>query len=172
MIIYDKVKRFDSVTGKPIERWIEKEIRCDYTGKVLGYNDFGPESFCTYNLNYGDHDPCFGVPGEEYQLGKDFHIEVFPFLSQAYHFLTVGGTDNKEDCAEWQMMEEALKNCKKSNNEWFRCHTFDAICRAARCRTARKLIEDKVITPEQLEDHRCETPSAGYLRWFDSLPRL
>lgn len=150
MIIYDKVKRFDSVTGKPIEKWTFKEIRCDYTGKVLDYDNY----YCAYNLDYGDQDSCFGASDEEFKLGKDFKIHMFPFLSQAYHFLTVGGTDNKEDCAEWQMMEEALKNCKKSNNEWFRCRTFDAICRAARCRTVRKLIEDKVITPEQLEDHR------------------
>lgn len=150
MIIYDKVQRFDSVTGKPVEQWAFKEIRCDYTGKVLDYNNFGPESFCTYNLNYGDHDPCFGAGGDEYKLGKDFGIEVFPFMSQEYHFYSSGG-DAKEDYAEWQMMEEALKNCKKEKGEWHRCYTFDAICRVARVRTARKLIEDKVITPEQLK---------------------
>jgi hypothetical protein len=52
------------------------------------------------------------------------------------------------------MMEEAIKNCRKVKSEWYRCYTFDAICRQARCRTARKLIENKEITPEQLEDHR------------------
>lgn len=155
MIIYDKVQRFDSVTGKPIERWVQKEVRCDYTGRVLDYNDFGPESFCTYSLNYGDHDPCFGAGGEEYQLGKDFKIEVFPFMSQEYHFYNGGGcSDAKEDYAEWQMMEEAIKNCHKEKTEWYRCYTFDSMCRTARVRTARKLIEEKVITPEQLEGDR------------------
>lgn len=151
MIIYDKVQRFNPVTGKSIEKWIQKEIRCDYTGKVLDYDNFGPESFCTYSLNYGDQDACFGAGGDEYKFGKDFGIEVFPFMSQEYHFYSGGGSDAKEDYAEWQMMEETMKNCKKSNSEWHRCYTFDAICRVARVRTARKLIEDKVITPEQLK---------------------
>jgi hypothetical protein len=153
MIIYDKVQRFDSITGKPVDKWIQKEIRCDYTGRVLDYDDFGPESYCTYNLNYGDHDPCFGAGGPEYQLGQDFKIDVFPFMSQEYHFYSNGG-DSKECHAEWQMMTEAMKHCKDSKSEWHRCYTFDAICRQARVRTARKLIESKEITPEQLEEHR------------------
>lgn len=154
MIIYDKVQRFHPVTGKPVEKWIQKEIRCDYTGRVLDYSDFGPESYCTYNLNYGDHDPCFGSSGDEYQLGKDFNIEVFPFLSQEYHFYSGGGSDTKDQYAEWQMMEEALKHCKDAKSEWYRAYTFDAICRTARVRTARRLIESKEITAEQLEaDH-------------------
>jgi len=147
MIIYEKVKRFDPITGKPTEKWGFKEIRCDYTGVVLDYENY----YCTYNLDYGDQDPCLGSSGEEYQLRQDFNIDVFQFLSQTYHFLAVGGADDKESFAEWQMMEEALKHCKSRKNEWYRCFTFDAICRHARCRTARKLIQSKEITPEQLE---------------------
>jgi len=152
MIIYDKVQRFHPVTGKPVEKWIQKEIRCDYTGLVLDYNDNGPESYCTYNLNYGDNDPCFGASGEEYKLGQDFKIEVFPFMSQEYHFYSNGGSDLKEDYAECLMMEEAMKNCNDPKSEWHRCYTFDAVCRQARVRTARKLIESKEITPEQLNE--------------------
>jgi hypothetical protein len=148
MIIYDKVKRFNSETGEPVERWVQKEVRCDYTGKVLDYNDFGPESFCTYQLSYGDHDPCFGSSGDEYQLGKDFKIDIHAFMSQEYHFYS-GVADTKDQYAEWQMMEEAMKDCRNPKSEWYRCYTFDAICRVARCRTARKLVDDKVITPEQ-----------------------
>lgn len=158
MIIYDKVQRFHPVTGKPFDKWIQKEIRCDYTGRVLDYGNFGPESFCTYNLNYGDHDPCFGASGDEYKLGKDFGIEVFPFMSQKYHFYSSSG-DAKKDYAEWQMMEEVFAvrqggcNCRNEKSEWYRCYTFDAICRQARVRTARKLIESKEITPEQLQEN-------------------
>lgn len=148
MIIYDKVKRFNSETGEPVERWVQKEVRCDYTGKVLDYNDFGPESFCTYQLSYGDHNPYFGSSGDEYQLGKDFNIDIHAFMSQEYHFYS-GGADTKDQYAEWQMMEEAMKDCRNPKSEWYRCYTFDAICRVARCRTARKLVDDKVITPEQ-----------------------
>lgn len=151
MIIYDKVKRFDSETGEPIERWVQKEVRCDYTGKALDYNDFGPESFCTYQLCYGDHDPCFGSSGDEYQLSKDFKIDIHAFMSQEYHFYSGGGADTKDQYAEWQMMEEAMKDCRNPKSEWYRCYTFDAICRVARCRTARKLVDDKAITPEQFE---------------------
>ena len=147
MIIYDKVKRFDSITGKPIEKWVFKEIRCDFTGVVLDYDNY----YCTYDLNYGDMDPCFGSSGEEYKLGKDFHIDVFQFLSQTYHFLSVGGVDDKASCAEWQMMEEALKNCTKKKSEWYRCYTFDSMCRHSRIRTASKLIEENTIIPNQLE---------------------
>ena len=153
MIVYNKVKRFNSETGEPVERWVQKEIRCDYTGRVLEYSDFGPESYCSYHLDYDNHDPCFGSGGDEYQLGKDFKIEVFPFMAQEYHFYSGGGSDTKEEYAEWQMMEEAIENCKNPKSEWHRCYTFDAICRQARCRTARKLIENKAITPEQLEEH-------------------
>lgn len=147
MIIYEKVKRFNSTTGEPFEKWGWKEVRCDYTGVVLE-----PESYyCAYDLNYHEMDPCFGSGNGEHQLNLDFRIEVHSFLYQTYNFLSVGGTNNKEECAEWQMMEEALKNCTNPKSEWYRCYTFDAICRVTRVRTARKLIEDKVITPEQLE---------------------
>jgi hypothetical protein len=132
MNIYEKVKRFDPVTGKPIEKLAFKEIRCDYTGEVLEHDSY----YWTYDLNYGDMDPCFGSSGDEYKLGKDFNIDMFPFLSQTYHFLSVAGTDQKEETAEWQMMEEALKNCRKEKSEWHRCYTFDAMCRTARVRTA------------------------------------
>lgn len=148
MIIYEKVKRFNPVTGEPVEKWAAKEIRCDYTGEVLDYDSY----YCTYDLNYGDQDPCLGSDGPEYDLGKEFKIEMYSFLAQTYHFLSVGGTDSKEDTAEWAMMEEALKNCTNPESEWYRCYTFDSICRHSRTRTARRLIEEKVITPEQLSN--------------------
>ena len=147
MNIYEKVKRFDPITGQPTERYDFKEVRCDYTGEVIDYDSY----YCTYNLNYDGQDPCFGSGGEEYRLGKEAKIDVFQFMSQTYHFLSVGGSDAKEDIAEWQMMEEAMKNCRNSKSEWHRCFTFDSICRHARCRTAFKLIKDGIIKPEQLE---------------------
>jgi hypothetical protein len=149
MIIYDKVKRFNSITGKPTEEWAFKEIRCDFTGVVLGYENH----YCAYDLNYQSQDPCFGSSGGAYQFGKDFNSDMFPFLSQTYHF-SVGGSDTKEDFAEWQMLEGAMKNCTNKKSEWYHCYTFDAICRQSRIKTAQKLIENNEIISEQLEDHR------------------
>ena len=143
MLIYDKVKRFDSITGKPTEKWTFKEIRCDYTGTVL------ENYYCAYNLDYGDQDQCFGAGDEEFKLGRDLKIDMFQFLSQTYYFSLDGA-----ECAEFQMMEEAIKNCKNPKSEWYRCNTFDSICRRSRIKTARKLVEDNIIAPDQLElDH-------------------
>lgn len=142
MVIYDKVKRFNSVTGKPVEAWIEKEIRCDYTGELVDYDN----SYCVYHLDYNDQDPCFGSGGDEFKFGKDFEVEMHSFLSGTYHFKAEDG-----GFAERDMFEEVLKNCDKKKSEWHRCYTFDAICRYARIRTARRLIEKKIIKPEQLK---------------------
>lgn len=150
MRIYEKVKRFDPVTGKPVEKWAFKEVRCDFTGEVLDYDEYGPESYCSYQLDYDGHDPCFGSSGDEYDLGEKHDIDMFQFLSAEYHFKSVGGSDDPEDFAEAMMMKEAVANCTKRKSEWFRCFTFDACCRTARTRTAKRLIEEKVITPDQL----------------------
>jgi hypothetical protein len=149
MIIYDKIKRYNPVTGEPTEKWVEKEIRCDFTGEVLDYDNY----YCAYNLDYGNQDPCLGSSGEEYELGKALDIYMFPFLVQTYHFIS-DGSDSKDGIAEWRMMEEALKNCKKKDSEWYRCYTFDSICRHARVRTAYRLIRENIITPEQLKSDR------------------
>lgn len=149
MIIYEKVKRYDQITGKPKAIWGEKEIRCDYTGEILDCENM----YCTYVLNYEGQDPCFGSGGDEYKLAQDFGLCAYTFFSETYHFLSVGGSDSKDEVAEWQMIEEAMKNCKKKDSIWHRCYTFDAMCRTARARTARMLVENKIITKEQLEMH-------------------
>ena len=98
--------------------------------------------YCTYNLNYGDADQCYGANGKEYQL-KDFKkIKVFEFMSQPYNFFQ---SDITKKIAEWAMMKKAMKNCQKPDNEWYRCYTFDAICRQARVNTAFNLINEKSL---------------------------
>jgi hypothetical protein len=147
MKIYKQVQRFDPVTGKPIMRKSYAETRCDFTGQVL---DGGDDQYCSYPLNYEDYDPCFGADGEEYDFGQKHGIEMFEFLSGEYHFASVGGGDGVEHYAEAQMMEEALKGATKKKSEWYRCFTFDSMCRHARIRTAQRLIDAGEIKPEDL----------------------
>jgi len=164
MIIYEKVKRFDPITGKPTEKWAQKELRCDYTGVVLDYDNNGPTSYCSYYLDYEDHDPCFGSSGAEYEFGKEFDIDMFHFLSKTYHFFQPG-LHVPWEFAEFMMMKEAIENCENKKSAWYRCFTFDSICRQARINTARKLMDGRlpaktgkdglsIIKPEHLEGNQ------------------
>jgi hypothetical protein len=141
MKIYQKSKRFDEKTGKPKYIWIFKEIRCDYTGEILD----GDVQYCNYVLSYEDRDSCFGADGEEFDFGERYKIDMHEFLSVEYHFFAC-----PDEYAEAWMFQEASKNWNKKKNEWYRCYTFDAMCRHARIRTAERLIKEKTITLDQL----------------------
>jgi len=146
MFIYKKVKRFDEITGKPKFEKAYAEVRCDFTGVVLSYDD----KYCCYPLDYGSVDPCFGAgDDEEYAFGQKYDIDMHCFLSPDYHFASNGGGIDRKDCAEAMMMREALAGAKKKN-EWYCCFTFDSMCRHARIRTATKLIESGEIKPHDL----------------------
>lgn len=142
MIIYSLQKRFDVLTGLPVSDSKQyKETRCDYTGEVVMSNDehFDDLVYCSYNLDYGDCDPCFGASGEEFEFGDKYNVSMYDFLNQQYHFLQEY-LDYHDRLPEIDMMKEF-----SSLNL-----TFHRMCRKARIRTATKLIEDKTITPDQL----------------------
>lgn len=99
-------------------------------------------------MNYNGQDPCYGSDGNEYEFGEEFQdVVIYEFLSGTYHFAsdTYSGY-----FAEKEMIKKALKNVKKRGSIWEYCHTFDAMCRAARIATAKKLIKDGIIISKQL----------------------
>lgn len=148
MKIYEDATRYDPVTGKPYKKKTFKEIRCDYTGQILDAFD---DMYVQYHLDYEDRDPCFGASGEEYEFGQKHKISVHEFLSEPYHFYANGGGSDLKDAAEAVMMREAIGECNKKKSPWHNCYTFEAMCRAARILTATKLIDEGIITPDQLE---------------------
>lgn len=148
MKIFGTAKRFNQITGEPEEVWVFKEVRCDFTGEVLDDNEY-----CRYGLNYENQDPCFGAGGEEYEFGQKYGIDIWEFLDYEYAFASIGGSDEPEHYAESLMMNEAVGNFMDERTEWYRCFTFDAMCRHSRIRTAKRLIEEKIIEPQQLMSH-------------------
>lgn len=146
MIIYKEVKRFDPVTGKPVTKKVRSELRCDFTGNILHDDD----EYCRYNLDYQDQDPCFGSSGHEYQFGVKYEIDMYLFLSGTYCFASVPGSSSVDGYAEAMMMREALENYTNPDSDWHDCLTFDAMCRASRVRTAKQLIEEGEIKPQEL----------------------
>jgi hypothetical protein len=143
MNIYERVKRFDRLTGKPCFEVQWKEVRDDFTGKIIV--DYG--MYCSYGLEYGSSDPCFGSGGDEYNFGVKYHVNVYQFLGEDYHF------DNDTD-SEVKMMKEFIKNNRRGDGT---IETFADMCRTARIRTATKLIEEKVISPKVISPRDLST---------------
>lgn len=131
MEIYKKEKRFDQLTGEPKFIKIYKETRCDYSGEIID-DDY---IYCTYRLNYGSSDPCFGSWSGEVEFKEKYNVYLYPFLFGDYVFLQ---DYDAEIYPEKEMMEKFKGNC------------FHEMCRRARIETATRLIEGKIITPEQL----------------------
>lgn len=146
MKVYEVATRYNQMTGKPYQVKVFKEIRCDYTGEVIEFEEHG----CDYHLDYEDRDPCFGAGDEEYAFANKYMIDAFVFLSEPYHFRAEGGGSDLAYSAEAIMMREVISKCKDKSSPWYNCYTFDAICRAARIATATRLLEEKVLVPEQL----------------------
>lgn len=147
MKIYKKVQVFDRKTGKPTEELEFDHYRCDYTGEIL---DVYEGMYASYDLNYGDADPCFGSSSPEYDLQEEYGIDTFQFFYGTYHFKSIAGSNNKKGYSEALMMKEALDSANKKDSPWYRCFTFDAMCRVARCLTAKRLLAEKEIEPWQL----------------------
>lgn len=136
MEIFHSVKRFNDKTGKPFQKWVHKETRCDFTGELID-EDGDTSAYPSYKLDYGDSDPCFGSCDDEFEFGKKHDVPMFEFLSGTYHFLSDSYTD-RDACAD---MIQSFAGEKIS---------FANMCRASRIKTAAKLIEQKIITPDQL----------------------
>lgn len=143
MKIYEQVTRFDPKNGKPYQEWAFKEIRCDFSGKLIDENN---SSYPNYSLKYEDSDPCFGSDGEEFAFGKKHKVPIYEFLNSDYHFFT-DGCDEDGNYIEYNgcvdMMSKLIKHYM----------SFDGMCRYSRINTAKKLIEDGTITSEQLYWH-------------------
>lgn len=135
MKIYKNIQRFDAQTGKPY--FIKKfaEFRCDFSGTVIDEDDLENLFYPSYDLEYGDSDPCFGSDGEEYKFGKRNNIPMFEFLIETYHFRN----DQDQDQSVAMMVHYLPKKM-----------TFAQMCRTSRIVTAQKLIDSNKITPEQL----------------------
>ena len=139
MKIYHQVERFHPRTGKPSMVTELKELRCDFTGVVIDPDERSP--YPTYHLDYGDSDPCFGSDADAFAFGKQYNVNMYAFMSDAYVF------DNGDNGAETDACALMLR---RHINKKSTC-TFADLCRAARFATAKKLLADKVITPDQLQ---------------------
>lgn len=147
MLIYGLRDRYDAMTGKKYQRWVNIEIRCDYTGEIINDENLDDSLlYCSYVLDYdSQEDPCFSA--KEPVTGVN---NIHELLAQPYHFRSFAGGHNIKDFAECMMMEEAFENFNKKWSIFCDAFTFDAMCRISRVRTANRLIEKKIITPNQL----------------------
>lgn len=135
MYIFELVNKFHPDTGEPIQVKKLKEIRCDFTGEVLS----SVTQYASYHLDYQDYDACWGSSGSEFEFSQKYAIDdISGFLSSPYHFL-----------ADYDLQKFAeRKMIKKYWNEY----TFADMCRASRIETAGRLIEEKIITLDQLSE--------------------
>lgn len=143
MIIYEVKEQFDRNTGKPTKpRKVYSHCRCDFCGDVILDES---DAYPSYGLDYASTDACMGSSAEEFELARDFGIDMYEFLYVPYTF-----------CRAWS---EGDKFCepvmlKKFLNETYDGHApYDVIAdmfRMARTTIARKLIEEGIIKPEQL----------------------
>lgn len=117
-----------------------KEYRCDYSGKVI--NMYFEKPYVEYNCDYKTSDPCFGSYEDEYKLIKKYGMNIHKFLSQSYIFNN-SGVINEED----NMINEILEMRKKEETYF---PTLEAYFRFFKVRTARILIEDYNISPDNL----------------------
>lgn len=85
MIIYKEEQRFDSKTGVPKIVKVCKEYRCDYSGEIIDDDAI----YCTYELNYGCDDPCFGSWPEEYEFGKNIIYMFINFYKENMLFCKI-----------------------------------------------------------------------------------
>jgi hypothetical protein len=139
MKIYHQVTRFSSRTGKPRKVMELKELRCDFTGTVIDLDDAPP--YPAYVFDYRDADPCFGSDEEVLAFGDKHNINMYAFLSDEYVFDNGNNGLGADACA--LMLR---KYCSAGDN-----YTFADICKMSRLATAQKLLDDKVITSDQLQ---------------------
>jgi len=156
MKIY-KTFEFDvtnKTTGKSFIKADRKvaEHRCDYSGRIIDRDSL---SYCSYECNYGDMDPCFGSSGEEFRFGEKYDVDMFDFLSQPYEFYDDTYTHGTYGNEETNMLKELVSfdigeptiSSKKGAN---RIPTLESALRLFRIRVATKLIKDGVIKSEDL----------------------
>ena len=137
MEIYRVELRFDPKTGMKLgEVKVPSTIRCDFTGKDLGDGDL---YYGHYQILYYSQDACYGASEEEFEFGKEFDVDMGDFLCKPYVFLN-----------DWQTGENAEKNML-TQMPADGLETFSEACRYYRVLTARKLIEDGVITPDEIK---------------------
>lgn len=140
MKIYHQVETFHPRTGLPSKVTELKELRCDFTGVVIDCDEGSP--YPTYHLDYGDSDPCFGSDGDAFEFGKQHGINMYAFMGDEYVF------DNRGNGLETDACALMIREYASTTN----VITFADMCGAARLATAIKLIADKVITSDQLQD--------------------
>jgi len=137
MDIYEKKPQYDINSGKLC--WIERVrigSRCDYTGTSLGGDYTDPEEmpYPSYVLDYGNEDPMFGCVGEELEFFEEHSLEAHEFLSGPYEI-------SYESCL--QLVKEAAEEGLD----------FASALRVSRIRTARKLLKEGTIKPENLRGY-------------------
>lgn len=140
MKIYQKTTKFNSNTGEPYSTWKFKELRCDFSGNVIDIDEDGC-SYPNYILQYEEEDPCFGSDGDEYDFGEKYDISMHEFLSDEYNFL-FNSYNGYNAC---NIMIKHYINDYPSRD-----FDFARMCRVSRIKTAIKLIEDGIVTAEQL----------------------
>ncbi len=155
--------RFDPETGREcgtLRRTLHH--RCDYCGEVLPSSEGGYAPNLKLRLDYGDCiDTCFGSDGGEFALSEEHGIDMDDFLGQPYCFCNAWNQDGGDPRCEQALALELLSCVFSDMPETHppegmaplrdaRC--FDVAFRAARVRATAKLIEDGVVTPEQLAE--------------------
>lgn len=139
MFIFDDITRYNPETGVPIKVRGIKEIRCDFTGKLIEEES---SAHPLYRFDYENEDPCFGSCSEEFAFGKEHNVDMYQFLSGQYHFYY--DIDTCEDSSA-SMLESYFKDNGPG------C-SFADICRGYRLETARKLVSEKTIECSQLNN--------------------
>ncbi len=132
MMIYEKKTVQTIIDGDVADvsvKMIQKEIRCDFTGKVVEYGSV------SYSIDWNEYDPCFGNLDGEDALMDLFGVDVRDLMSQEYTYYS----NSDGHCESYNMFKEILKYS-----------SLEDTMRYFRAKAALKLINDGTIEPYQL----------------------
>lgn len=148
MYLYERVNRFNPVTGQPTEEWlISSKTVCDYTGEVMESDlETGP----LVDLNTGychDVEPMWDQDdGRGWFEGRGLSYESLMDLT--YHF---------KPATQWGyadvsmfLAREWLDGMGDPDSVFHECLYLDEALRRARVRTVKRLLEDETLTHEAL----------------------
>lgn len=134
MIIYDKKPRYSPDTGEQVgHQFVEKERRCDVSGKLLYDGEQGSEPIVSYSFDYQSTDAGYGTVDGEYELRMEHHVVDHQFMDSPFEI-------------RWDV-EDGLRELFMLSEE----DRFDRFLRKCRAQAAIRLLEEGVIEAWQLD---------------------
>ncbi len=147
MIIYSKEQRFSPKTGRELEPdYAESGLICDYTGRAIDMDEYEFRPMYSIKINYDHSCETVFSEDEDRQYFQKAGIEYSSLFESEFSFL-VG--DNGQDFS-CNLLDEWSKGFSVEKSLFYQCLTVEEAFRRARARIAKKLLEEKKYSKEEL----------------------